>query len=209
MCWLHVSGSATPSPKLPQLEDDCFRPPSRLSVMFVEWQNPRDKRRRWPWNALMAWSYWLYMDLPLVYIREMAFQIDRWPRCVLKWWLVWEPEGPKMLNASQRKKEPSSEGASNLSNAVLVYWPKLFKLWNPLNYTIRSFKANWKQPWIWRFNICVWSNPLILGTWTLEASWRIVLSRLCGIGRACLCSLSGALRLWVCHSNWQKQFLHI
>ena len=134
MCWLHVSGSATPSPKLPQLEDDCFRPPSRLSVMFVEWQNPRDKRRRWPWNALMAWSYWLYMDLPLVYIREMAFQIDRWPRCVLKWWLVWEPEGPKMLNASQRKKEPSSEGASNLSNGVLVYWPKLFKLWNPLNY---------------------------------------------------------------------------
>ena len=64
----------------------------------------------------------------------LAFQIDRWSRCFLKWWLVWEPEGPKMLNASQRKKEPSSEGASNLSNAVLVYWPKLFKLWNPLNY---------------------------------------------------------------------------
>ena len=107
--------------------------------------------------------------------------------------------------AKQRRCfEPFERGASLLTKTLQVV--KSTKLYQAYRW---SFKANWKQPWIWRFNICVWSNPPILGTWTLEASRSIVLSRLCGIGRACLCSLSGALRLWVCHSNWQKQFLHI
>lgn len=121
MCWLHVSGSATPSPKLPQLEDDCFRPPSRLSVMFVEWQNPRDKRRRWPWDALMAWSYWLFRLTG----DHDVFSSGDWSG---------SQKGQRCSMQASGRKSQASEGASNLSNAVLVYWPKLFKLWNPLNY---------------------------------------------------------------------------